>query len=131
MASRLSISRPRRSVAPLFDRIARFYDADVIQRLGYKPPQDEVVLELRGAGSRRIVDVGCGTGVLASRLKEELGAEVVYGIDASEGMLGQAKARSSDVDWRRGLAEQLPLPDDSVDAVVSTTAFHFFDRPKA
>ncbi len=131
MASRLSISRPRRSVAPLFDRIARFYDADFIQRLGYKPPQDEVVVELRQAGSRRIADVGCGTGILASRLKAELGAEVVYGIDASDGMLDQAKARSSEVEWRHALAEQLPLPDGAVDAVVSTTAFHFFDRPKA
>src|SRR6266702_7715892 len=108
MASRLSISRPRRSVAPLFDRIARFYDTDFIQRLGYKPPQDEVVVELRQAGSRRIADVGCGTGILASRLEAELGAEVVYGIDASDGMLDQAKARSRDVEWKHALAEQLP-----------------------
>lgn len=131
MASELWISRPRRSVAPLFDRIARFYDTDVIQRLGYKPPQDEVVAELRQAGARRIVDVGCGTGILAARLQEELGAETVYGVDASEGMLDQARARSRRVEWKHGMAENLPLPDTSVDAVISTTAFHFFDRPKA
>ena len=126
-----SWSRPRRSVAPMFDRIARFYDADIIQRFGYKPPQDEVVAELRRAGSRRILDVGCGTGILASRLQQALHPEVVYGIDASEGMLAQARARSAAVDWRQGFAEELPLPESAVDAVVSTTAFHFFDRPKA
>ena len=49
----------------------------------------------------------------------------------SDGMLEQAQARSAAVRWRKGPAEQLPFPDGSLDAVVSTSAFHFFDQPAA
>lgn len=53
------------------------------------------------------------------------------GVDASDGMLEKARARSATVRWILGHAEDLPLPDGSVDAVVTTTAFHFFDQPAA
>jgi ubiquinone/menaquinone biosynthesis C-methylase UbiE len=49
----------------------------------------------------------------------------------SDGMLEQAKARSARVHWRKGPAERLPFDDGSLDAVVSTSAFHFFDQPAA
>jgi SAM-dependent methyltransferase len=49
----------------------------------------------------------------------------------SEGMLAQAQARSSKVQWLRGPAEQLPFGDGTLDAVVTTSAFHFFDQPAA
>ena len=55
----------------------------------------------------------------------------VYGVDMSEGMLSQARSRSSAVQWRRGPAEQLPFDDGPLDAVVTTSAFHFFDQPAA
>ena len=35
------------------------------------------------------------------------------------------------MDWRKGPAEQLPFDDGALDAVVSTSAFHFFDQPAA
>jgi ubiquinone/menaquinone biosynthesis C-methylase UbiE len=129
--SSLSVPAPRRSVAPIFDVLARAYDTEIVQRIGYRPAQDEVVAELRKAGSRRILDVGCGTGILAARIDDELSPEIVYGCDASAGMLAQAQSRSSEVHWCQGQAEHLPLPDGEVDAVVSTNAFHFFDKPAA
>jgi ubiquinone/menaquinone biosynthesis C-methylase UbiE len=49
----------------------------------------------------------------------------------SDGMLEQAKARSSRVRWMKGPAERLPFEDGSLDAVVTTSAFHFFDQPAA
>lgn len=49
----------------------------------------------------------------------------------SEGMLTQAKARSSLVNWQFAPAEKLPFDDGALDAVVSTSAFHFFDQPAA
>lgn len=49
----------------------------------------------------------------------------------SEGMLNQARARSNRVRWLRGPAEQLPFDDGALDAVVTTSAFHFFDQPAA
>ena len=61
----------------------------------------------------------------------ELHPDEIYGVDMSDGMLAQARARSSEVQWRKGPAEHLPFEDDTLDAVVTTSAFHFFDQPAA
>jgi ubiquinone/menaquinone biosynthesis C-methylase UbiE len=117
------------------------YDAQFLQRWVYRPAQDEVVARLRSAGSRKVADIACGTGILADRIERELhpdagaseatGGFVVYGVDMSDGMLAEAKARSSRVQWLKGPAEQLPFADGTLDAVVTTSAFHFFDQPAA
>ncbi|MDT5127808.1 MAG: hypothetical protein QOH54_3452, partial [Mycobacterium sp.] len=107
------------------------YDAQFLQRWVYRPAQDEVVAQLNSAGSRRVADIACGTGILADRIARELDSDEVYGVDMSDGMLAQAKARSSRVQWLKGPAEQLPFDDGALDAVVTTSAFHFFDQPAA
>ena len=120
------------------DSITRFwsvaapaYDQRCLQRLVYQPPQDEVITALRAHQSRLVADIACGTGILARRIADELLPEEVYGIDMSDGMLAQARRRSSSVSWKKGPAEQLPFDDDFLDAVVTTSAFHFFDQPAA
>jgi ubiquinone/menaquinone biosynthesis C-methylase UbiE len=118
-------------VARLFDRVSKVYDTPLLQALVYRPAQDLALRRLRAAGVKRVLDVGCGTGIFTTRMRDELGLDVVCGCDLSEGMLGQAHARSSDVGWTRGDATRLPLGDESVDAVVCTEAFHFFDQPAA
>lgn len=118
-------------VTQFFGNVARAYDTAALQHVVYRPPQDQVIAELRAAGSRRIADIGCGTGILTSRIQRELHPDIVYGIDASTGMLAQARTRSSRVEWRHAAAEHLPLGDGEIDAVVSTSAFHFFDHPAA
>ncbi|MBU3749290.1 MAG: methyltransferase domain-containing protein [Mycobacterium sp.] len=107
------------------------YDLPVLQRWVYRPAQDEVVAKLRAAGSRRIADIACGTGILTARICNELRPDEIYGVDMSDGMLEQAKARSSRVRWMKGPAERLPFEDGALDAVVTTSAFHFFDQPAA
>jgi ubiquinone/menaquinone biosynthesis C-methylase UbiE len=124
-------AQARSSVVGAFDRIARFYDSAVLQRVAYRPNHDAVVSELRRSGARRVLDVGCGTGILATRIWRELRPEVVYGCDASLGMLEQARERSGDVRWLHGSAERVPIDDGLLDAVVTTEAFQFFDQPAA
>jgi ubiquinone/menaquinone biosynthesis C-methylase UbiE len=96
-----------------------------------RPANDVVVAQLRDHQSARVVDIACGTGILADRIERELHPANVYGVDMSEGMLNQARSRSAAVQWLRGPAEQLPFEDASLDAVVTTSAFHFFDQPAA
>ena len=107
------------------------YDLPYLQRWVYRPAQDEVVAELRAHGAEKVADIGCGTGILAARIAAELHPDTVYGVDMSDGMLEHAKARSGAVRWMKGPAERLPFDDDSLDAVVSTSAFHWFDQPAA
>jgi SAM-dependent methyltransferase len=120
------------------DSITRFwsfaapaYDLPCLQRLVYRPPQDEVIAALRAHDSRRVADIACGTGILASRIADGLLPDEMYGVDMSDGMLAEARRRSSSVYWKKGPAEQLPFDDDFLDAVVTTSAFHFFDQPAA
>jgi ubiquinone/menaquinone biosynthesis C-methylase UbiE len=112
----------------VFDRVSRVYDTDLLQAVAYRPAQDEVVAQLRTAGARRVLDVGCGTGILAARLQEELRPDLIAGCDFSAGMLEQAKDRSRAVAWVQGDVASLPVRDGTLDAVVSTQAFHFFPQ---
>src|SRR6185312_16913974 len=97
----------------------------------YRPPHNEVIAHLRNHGARKIVDIACGTGILSDRIQRELDPDEIYGVDMSEGMLNQARARSDRVQWMRAPAEQLPFDYGALDAVVTTSAFHFFDQPAA
>jgi ubiquinone/menaquinone biosynthesis C-methylase UbiE len=126
---------PRRGFNDIVTRFwgvaAPAYNLPFLQQWVYRPAHDEVVAQLRDHQSARIVDVACGTGILADRIERDLHPAAVYGVDMSEGMLNQARSRSSVVQWRRGPAEQLPFDDAELDAVVTTSAFHFFDQPAA
>ncbi len=122
----------------LNDAVTRFwsfaapgYNLPVLQQWVYRPAHDEVLARLTAHPSRHIADIACGTGILADRIQRELQPEQVYGVDMSQGMLNQARARSSRVRWLAGPAEQLPFDDGALDAVVTTSAFHFFDQAAA
>ncbi|EFV13510.1 class I SAM-dependent methyltransferase [Segniliparus rugosus] len=118
-------------VTKFWGSVARAYDWKPLQRWGYRAPQDEMIAELRARGAKRVLDVGCGTGILADRIERELDGREVAGVDLSEGMLARAKALSDKIDWRLSPAEKLPFDDASFDAVITTTAFHFFNQPAA
>ncbi|MEH3136994.1 MAG: methyltransferase domain-containing protein [Mycolicibacterium neoaurum] len=107
------------------------YDTACLQRFVYKPAQDEVIEQLRRRGATQIADIACGTGILADRIQRELRPDEVYGLDMSDGMLAQARKRSDRIRWKTAPAEQLPFEDEFLDAVVTTSAFHFFDQPAA
>jgi ubiquinone/menaquinone biosynthesis C-methylase UbiE len=111
----------------LFDLWSNFYDAPLVQRLTYRPEQDAVLRELRRIPHQRVLDVGCGTGILTSRIKREFEQADVVGCDFSSGMLRRAARRGSrGPAWVRGNALQLPFADAAWDVLVSTEAFHWF-----
>ena len=73
----------------------------------------------------RVADVGAGTGKL-TRTLVEAGAEVVA-IDPDAEMLRALRAHVRGVPTYEGTAERLPLPDESVDAVVLGQAWHWVE----
>ena len=103
----------------------------MLQSLVYRPAQDEVIAALRAHGAHRVADIACGTGILATRIHAELPPDQVWGVDMSDGMLEQARARCPQVRWCKAPAERLPFEDGALDAVVSTAAVHCFDQPAA
>jgi ubiquinone/menaquinone biosynthesis C-methylase UbiE len=85
---------------------------------------------------QRVLDVACGTGVLA-REAAARGASVT-GLDRNDGMLVTARriapaaSARTGVEWKTGRAEQLPFADAGFDAVVSQFGLMFFeDRSQA
>jgi ubiquinone/menaquinone biosynthesis C-methylase UbiE len=110
----------------LFDLWSRFYDAPLVQRLTYRPEHDAVLRELRRAAPARVLDIGCGTGLLTARIREQLPAARVVGCDFSRGMLERAARRRRASALVRGSALALPFGAGAFDAVVSTEAFHWF-----
>jgi SAM-dependent methyltransferase len=76
----------------------------------------------------RVLDVACGTGVLACACHDRVGPSgSVTGLDVNPEMLSVARRKSTSIDWREGRAERLPFPEASFDAVVSQFGLMFFD----
>src|SRR5690349_11174821 len=81
---------------------------------------------------QRVLDVACGTGVLARSVAERAGPSgAVTGVDVNAGMLAVAQRTAAAIDWRQGRAESLTFPDDSFDAVVSQFGLMFFEDRQA
>jgi ubiquinone/menaquinone biosynthesis C-methylase UbiE len=80
----------------------------------------------------RVLDVACGTGIVARHAKERVGkAGSVIGVDVNPQMLAVARRVAPTIDWREGDAASLPLGEnEKVDAILCQQGFQFFaDRP--
>jgi SAM-dependent methyltransferase len=76
-----------------------------------------------------VLDLGAGTGKLTTRLVER-GLNVVA-VDPIAEMLEVLQTSLPQTPALLGTAEQIPLPDDSVDAVLVAQAWHWFDPARA
>ncbi|BBX06385.1 class I SAM-dependent methyltransferase [Mycolicibacterium aichiense] len=91
------------------------------------PP--EAIDWLLPPGARDVLDLGAGTGKLTTRLVER-GLDVVA-VDPLAEMLELLSSALPDTPALLGTAEQIPLPDNSVDAVLVAQAWHWFDPEQA
>jgi len=84
----------------------------------------------RVESGQRVLDVGCGSGVLTEELARRVGADHVAGADPSP-LLDACAERVPGADLKRAAAEDLPWPDDSFDAALAQLVVHFMDDPEA
>lgn len=92
------------------------------------PPK---IIEAAGLGeSDQILEVGCGTGVLAREIIKQAGPDSsVTGLDLSESMLEVARSICPEVDFRQGNAMDLPFDDESFDTVIAPFMLMFVPDP--
>jgi SAM-dependent methyltransferase len=91
------------------------------------PP--EAIDWLLPAGARDVLDLGAGTGKLTTRLVER-GLNVIA-VDPIPEMLELLTTSLPDTPALLGTAEEIPLADNSVDAVLVAQAWHWFDPERA
>ena len=101
--------------ASYYDEFAKSYEDR--RGAGYHAWLDDAQANLvrRHASGGRLLEVGCGTGLILERLRHDF--DEVVGVDLSEGMLERARARGLTVE--QSSAEQLPFEDASFDLVCS------------
>jgi SAM-dependent methyltransferase len=113
--------------------IADTYERVLVPSI-FSPWAQEILERARPIGAAdRILDLGCGTGIVARRLRERLGGGArISGVDASADMLAKARALAPELEWREANAMQLPFPDGSFELVVSQQMLQFVpDRARA
>ena len=82
-----------------------------------------------GRSPLRVLDLGAGTGKLTAALLQ-LGADVTA-VEPDPAMLAQLRQSLPQVRAVPGTAEDIPVPDGAVDAVVAGQAAHWFDMTRA
>ena len=103
------------------------WDPAVYER--YKAYRDRPALDLllrlpADLEPKEIWDLGCGTGEHAALLARRHPGSRVHGLDSSEAMLDEARARNAEVDWRLGDIASF-APDESVDLIFTNAALQW------
>jgi ubiquinone/menaquinone biosynthesis C-methylase UbiE len=122
-------SLAKRRVRAEYDALAPDYER---RWSGYITASVEQTLKrVRLLPNERVLDVGCGTGVLLGRILERYPGSQVTGVDLSPAMVAQARRRlPQGVPLAVADAEALPFPAHRFDMVVSVSSFHFWPAPR-
>ena len=104
-------------------------------RFGHKvmePWTDDLIRSANCGDGDRVLDVACGTGIVANRIDMVSGKLcAITGIDLNEGMLSVAR-RNPQIDWHQGSVAEMPFEPSSFDVVLCQQGLQFFpDRAAA
>jgi SAM-dependent methyltransferase len=97
-----------------------------------EPWTDDLILAGGCRDGDRVLDVACGTGLIAGRISlVSRKFCAITGIDINEGMLSVAR-RNPQIEWHQGSATELPFEDGSFDVVLCQQGLQYFpDRAAA
>lgn len=106
---------------------AEFYDSRFVPSL-FAPWAPFVTAAANLQPGSKVLDVACGTGVVARQALSEIGPQgSIIGLDCNAAMLSVAK-REPHITWQAGNAEALPFDKQSFDAVLCQFGLMFFEH---
>jgi ubiquinone/menaquinone biosynthesis C-methylase UbiE len=121
------VSELQHPEARSFELVADLYER---ARPGYPQEAIDWIAAKLGLGSTStVLDLGAGTGKL-TRALVETGARVIA-VEPGDAMRAELERALPDVEALRGAAEDIPLPDRSVDCIAVGQAFHWFRHDEA
>jgi ubiquinone/menaquinone biosynthesis C-methylase UbiE len=107
---------------------AEHYERQFVPLIG-RPFAEDLVTEAALNPGERVLDVACGTGVVARLAAERVGRSgTVAAVDLNPGMLSVAQSIPSsgaEIRWYETAAESLPFPDAGFDVVFSQLGLQF------
>jgi ubiquinone/menaquinone biosynthesis C-methylase UbiE len=96
---------------------------------------EDLVARAQPHAGEALIDVACGTGVVARCAARRMSSGRVVGLDLNPGMLAVARsvpAEGVPIEWVEGSALDLPVPSGSFDVVLCQLGLQFFpDRGQA
>jgi len=129
MSTRPTTSRYEKYAASSAENYERYF----VPAIG-EPIARRLVDAAGPASGGRVLDVACGTGIVARLATEAVGPEgTVAGLDANPAMLDVARNVSPDrIVWHEAPAENMPIPDAVFDLVLCSLGLQFFpDKDRA
>ena len=109
------------------------YERVLVEPL-FRPFAEALVDRLSPAQGDSLIDVACGTGIVARIARKRLGpAAQVVAVDVAPPMLAVARTVDTSIDWREGNATALPVPEgESFSLLACHQGLQFFpDKPSA
>jgi ubiquinone/menaquinone biosynthesis C-methylase UbiE len=100
--------------APLFvaTTFTEIYERVLVGPL-FRPFAQELLARVGLSGADSVIDVACGTGIVARLARQQLGPDArIVGVDVAPAMLAVARAVDQTIDWRQGNAAALPVSDE-------------------
>lgn len=129
------VTRSKQAARSSYNRMSGWYD--LIAGSSERKFREKGLELLNDVAGETVLEAGCGTGHSLLTLAHQVGLEGrVYGLDLSEGMLGQARSRlfrsgsNNQVMLQCGDAAHLPFPANSFDALFMSFTLELFDTPE-
>jgi ubiquinone/menaquinone biosynthesis C-methylase UbiE len=130
-----SLKEVEMSEAQLFASMTfpEIYERVLVQPL-FRPFAEAIVERLNPAQGDSLIDVACGTGIVARIARNMLGPGArIVAVDVAPPMLAVARTVDASIDWREGNATALPVRDGEVFSLLAChQGLQFFpDKPTA
>ncbi len=128
----VSPARPYQQKENFFNLWAPYYDC-LLTTVFYQAIHQRLLEYVELKKNASVLDLGCGTGRLMSRLAAEFPTMRAIGLDLSPKMLLEARARNQYRDrliFVSGRAESLSFADEQFDAVFCTMSFLHYPHPQ-